>query len=453
MKSMRYISSVLFVLSLILVSCNEDESGMNKAPQITINDASNIYRVGATLSATITNSEGRDIKESGFIYSTSSDFENMSMEDIRKSSICKVVATSEPVTSGRIEQAIAALTPNTTYHYCAYVSSGYSVSRSELKSFTTTSESEIMFSPLTVSDVTINSCRMEFSLLDIGGEDKIQTLQIWYKSYTGAAPTVLKADECERPDASNYSVTLPGLQSGVHYAACIYATTTGGRTTTGPVVTFTTESINVTFGAATVTPGDTYFSVACTVTTSEEVVSEGIFYSTETHNPTEINLIEADNNVNKSINVTVSDLKAGTYYIRPYVQVRKNGNLFYVNGNTTPVDITGYIEPDAQLSPVTIDNVTSSSITVSCAFSGTSTGKEHGFCYVKGTGTPTINDNTITISSGKPFTATLYALDSDTDYTIRAYAVTDSGVSYSDPKTQHTNKKTPSSDDNVFPGM
>lgn len=451
---MKFISSVLFGLSLILVSCNEDETGMNKAPEITINDASNIYRVGATLSATITNSEGRDIKESGFIYSTSSDFENMSMEDIRKSSICKVVATSEPVSSGRIEQAIAALTPNTTYHYCAYVSSGYSITRSDTKSFSTDPNGDILFSPLTVSDITINSCRIEFSLLDIGGEDEIQRLEILYKSYTGAAPTELSEEECEPKDASNYSVNLVSLQSGVHYAACIYATTTSGRKVKGQVATFTTESINVTFGNATVTQSDTYFSVACTVTTSEEVVSEGIFYSTETHNPTEINLIEADNNVNKSINVTVSDLKAGTYYIRPYVQVRKNGNLFYVNGNTTPVDITGYIEPDAQLSPVTINNVTSSSITVSCAFSGTSTGKEHGFCYVKGTGTPTISDNTVTISSGKPFTATLYALDSDTDYTIRAYAVNNSGeTSYSTPVTQHTQKKTPSSDDNVFPGM
>ncbi len=221
---------------------------MNRPPKVTLNDITGVNRTGATLSATISNSEGRQIKESGFIYSTASDFVNMTMSDIRKSSSCKVSQTSSPASSGTMLKEVNGLNPNTTYYYCAYVSSGYSVARSEVKSF-------------------------------------------------------------------------------------------------------------------------------------------------------------------------------------------KTG-----------------VEPLAQLQSCTITNVTTTSITITSGVIGNSNVTKYGFYYVAGTATPTENDGEVAISLGKPFSATITGLKPNTEYTFRAYAETESGVSYSQTVTQRTQKSVPSAEDNPFPG-
>lgn len=450
---MKYFSILIIIIGLVLASCSEDDSGMNMAPTVTVSDATDIYRTGATLSSNISNATGRSIKESGFIYSTTSDFANMTMDDIRKSSACVIAKTDEPVASGNMRQSITSLKANTSYYYCSYISSGYSIERSEIKSFTTATETAPIFGELNVSNLTINSCNISFQIIDMGGEDNVQTLELWYQKVTGnTAPSSLDKSKCVIVDATGNSVNLIDLEKNTRYAACAHVITTTGRESTSAVVSFMTENVNVTFGNAFITPGDTYFNVTCTVNSSEEIIGEGVFYSREIESPSENNMRVADANVDKQINVAIEDLSAGTYYVRPYAIVNKNGNTVYVYGNTASVTISGYIEPLAQLSSCTVEDVTSSTITVAAGFTGTPIVKEYGFCYVQSTGTPTITDTTITIANGKPFTATLYALNADTDYTIRAYAITDSGVSYSAPLTQHTLMKTPSSDDNIFPG-
>lgn len=83
-----------------------------------------------------------------------------------------------------------------------------------------------------------------------------------------------------------------------------------------------------------------------------------------------------------------------------------------------------------------VSNITLASSIVS---NGNGTVSECGFCYSK-SDNPTVND--AKISCGKPsggsFTKTITGLDENTSYHVRAYAINESGVAYSEEKTVNT---------------
>ena len=58
------------ILLLLLAGCEKDTEPTNFAPKLSTGEASEIYRVGATLSGSVQKSEGILIKECGILYST-----------------------------------------------------------------------------------------------------------------------------------------------------------------------------------------------------------------------------------------------------------------------------------------------------------------------------------------------------------------------------------------------
>lgn len=452
---MRYLSSVLFLIALILVSCTEDDSGMNMAPTMTVSEATNITRTACTLSANIANDKGRSIKESGFIYSTSKAFQDMSLEAIRNSSAATIVPSTPVVTNGAMQQAVTSLSPNTTYYYCGYVSSGYSEVRTEVKSFTTVAETAPVLSNLTVTDVTISSATLSFELIDFGGEDQIDVLEIWYKKLTdGSTPTSLVRNECTPVDASGYTASIDELNINTRYAACAYIHTTNGRTANSAVTIFTTDNVDVKFTNFSTNDGGTSFQAQCSIDTKDNIVEKGVCYGRDIKEPTIVNNKKADESSDMTkISVLVEGLNdKATYYVRPYVLVNKKGKEVYVYGETKTATVSGEKVPLAEFNDCVIVAVTSTSITVSCSLKEALKVQERGFCYVKGKGKPSQNDNPKPISTTGDFKTTLTGLDPNTEYTICAYAITETGSSCSAPVSQITSKKTPSSDDNPYPG-
>lgn len=445
----QQLTTILMLLALLLVSCEEDNFDMALAPEVTMGEVTGLYRTGATLSANISRSEGRSITESGFIISTFNDFAGMTLDDIRASSACKVVTTESPVATGRLALGVTGLQAKTHYYCCAFVSSGYSVARSEIVEFTTMETSEPMFTDIVFSELTASTCTPSFQLLDIGGEDAVQTLELWYKPVgRSETPATLNKSECSIIDASGYSATLRELAQNTRYAVCVHVVTTTGRTSQGKVAFFTTGSINVSFATPAISSGGDVVSISQAIATDEEVVNEGVFYSSEVEMPTEHNIAVFDPVVDKQVNVSLTGLKAGHYYVRPFAQVRKDGSLYYVYGDVVETDVEGLVP---ELSECSIDSVASSFVIVSAAVSNSVVCTERGFCYVYGSATPTLSDNTVTVTAGKPFSAVLQQLEPDTDVTICAYAISEGGVGYGVPVTVHTAKKTPSIDDIVFP--
>lgn len=96
------LTMILMFFSLFLVSCEEDGFDVALAPIVTMGEVKDIYRTAARLTANVERSEGRSIVESGFIISTSNDFANMTFDEIKQSSSCKVERTPSPVTIGQI---------------------------------------------------------------------------------------------------------------------------------------------------------------------------------------------------------------------------------------------------------------------------------------------------------------------------------------------------------------
>lgn len=58
------------ILLLLLAGCEKDTEPTNFAPKLSTGEASEIYRIGATLSGSVQKSEGILIKECGVLYST-----------------------------------------------------------------------------------------------------------------------------------------------------------------------------------------------------------------------------------------------------------------------------------------------------------------------------------------------------------------------------------------------
>lgn len=491
---MKQISVLILLLSVVLVSCSEDDSGMNQPPQITLSEATDICRTSATLSSNISNAEGRSLKEYGFIYSTTSDFANMPLDDIRKSSACIVTKIYEPIISGDMTQGITALTSNTTYYYCAYVSSGYSIERSEVKSFTTAAETDPVFrtwSPLCFE----NSCTLSFELLDIGGEDKIRLLEVLYQ----IADTIKKyPDDKSRwekidvnDNGQSYNVILNNLEPFATYSYCIHLITDKGREWFSDIDNFSTLIImeplaptekNVIF-YANVFPNQKDFSlyekngtlyahkeifyVDLSFRVQPEVSGSlketGLFYC---HNgiPTERSSRISDNNCNFGPVCFEDFIPYGEYVARPYVVFDDT----YILSDET---YTIYSRADVEVLECTYENLSSTSVIVESALEVDEienfkeqimTVWEYGFCYVEGSDAPGINDETFTITHGKQFHVTLYGLKPDTDYTICAYArpkygygITydyvsphqqgDTNIIYSLPIRIHTPAKAPSS--------
>lgn len=444
------LTMILMFFSLFLVSCEEDSSDVALAPVVTMGDVKDVYRTAVTLTANVERSEGRSIVESGFIVSTTNDFVNMTFDEIKQSSSCKVERTASPVTAGQMSLNVTGLEATTSYYCCAYVSSGYSVARSEMKEFTTAETSLPIFEDIVLSDIKISSCHVSTQIIDIGGEDAVKTFEFWYtKVGASETPATLNRSDCHIADAPGYSVTLRDLEKNSRYAVCANVVTTTGRTAQSKVVCFTTGNINVTFDDPSINIGQNFIDILQAVNTDETVVNEGVFYSSEVEQPNENNKYVFDENIDKSINVSITDLPVDDYYVRPFVQVRKDDAIFYIYGDVVKVSIE---EPAPVLTACQIGDITSSSVAVSAEVTNSVKCGERGFCYVYGTVTPTIADNTVTITTDKPFSTVLQPLNADTDITICAYAINSSGeVGYGEPVTVHTKKKTPSVGDIEFP--
>ena len=68
MNKLKYI--IGGILLLLAAGCEKDTEPTNFAPKLSTGEASEIYRVGATLSGSVQKSEGILVKECGILYST-----------------------------------------------------------------------------------------------------------------------------------------------------------------------------------------------------------------------------------------------------------------------------------------------------------------------------------------------------------------------------------------------
>ena len=307
MKKLSYI--LLCGLMLILSACEKDTESSNFAPVVTTGSASNIYRMGATLSGSIQLTETNTAKEYGILFS---ELESMAEYD------------EYPVKDGSTSYSVLIqnLEPGETYYYCAYASSGYSIAKSQIKSFTTTQSNAPVFNEVILQSKDEKSCAVSVELLDEGGSELLMTGFVWAEAGSGD-PTIKSNVVNVEPQGGRLSATIKGMEPNKTYLVRAYGVNAQG-------VGYS-NSINVTTNTATVPVlSDIICSdsteVSVTVRSSivdaglGEVTKFGFCYSSESKNPTTDHLVaENIQGSTKEFSALIEGLKPETtYYIRAY---------------------------------------------------------------------------------------------------------------------------------------
>ena len=309
MKKLSYI--LLCGLMLILSACEKDTESTNFAPVVTTGTASNIYRMGATLSGSITLTETNTAKEYGILFS---ELESMAEYD------------EYPVKDGSTSYSVLIqnLEPGETYYYCAYASSGYSIAKSQIKSFTTTQSNAPVFNEVILQSKDEKSCAVSVELLDEGGSELLMTGFVWAEAGSGE-PTIKSNVVNVEPQGSRMSATIKGMEPNKTYLVRAYGVNAQG-------VGYS-NSIRVTTSTATVPVLSDIIasdSTEVSVTVKSSIVDAGLgevskfgfCYSSESKNPTTDHLIVEDiqgSPESEYFAAIIEGLTPGTtYYIRAY---------------------------------------------------------------------------------------------------------------------------------------
>lgn len=318
MKRIEYI--LLCSLLVLWTACEKDTLPMNFSPALKTGEATEIYRMGATLSGSIQKSEGVVVKDCGILLS-----ELQSMAEYTE---LKVTASDVTLLSVQVKD----LQPGKTYYYCTYASSGYSMARGEIKTFTTTESNAPVFGELEVSERDEKSFTVSTALLDEGGSELILSGFCWKEADEGKGNPTTKDNVVNATlEGGKITARMKDLKADKEYAVCAYGVNAKG---VGYGKTIVVKTQNATVPAlSSITPVDsTALSImvkASILSSGETEISEyGFCWSAESQTPTTAHMkqvvTEKDNNNVFSLNI--ADLRPETtYYIRAYA-INGQGN-------------------------------------------------------------------------------------------------------------------------------
>ena len=312
MKKLSYI--LLCGLMLILSACEKDTESSNFAPVVTTGTASNIYRMGATLSGSIQLTETNTAQSYGILFS---ELESMAEYD------------EYPVKDGSTSYSVLIqnLEPGETYYYCAYASSGYSIAKSQIKSFTTTQSNAPVFNEVVLQSKDEKSCAVSTELLDDGGSELLMTGFVWGEAGSGD-PTIKSNVVNVEPQGSRLSATIKGMEPNKSYLVRAYGVNAQGVGYSNSI-SVTTNTATVPFLSDITRVDSTEVSVTVKASVLDaglgEVSKYGFCYSSENKNPTTDHLvIEHIHGDTKEFTAVIDGLKPETtYYFRAYAENEK----------------------------------------------------------------------------------------------------------------------------------
>ena len=310
MKKMKRLSYILLSgLMLILSACEKDTESSNFAPVVTTGTASNIYRMGATLSGSITLTETNTAQSYGILLSS---FESMAE------------ATEYPVKDGssNYNVLVQGLESGETYYYCAYASSGYSIAKSQIKSFTTTQSNAPVFNEVILQSKDEKSCVVSTELLDEGGSELLMTGFVWGDAGSGD-PTIKSNVVNVEPQGSRMSATIKSMEPNKTYLVRAYGVNAQGVGYSNSIsVTTNTATVPVLSDIIASDSTEVSITVKSTIVDAGlgEVTEYGFCYSSESKNPTTDHLVVENIEGNsKDFSALIDGLKPETtYYIRAY---------------------------------------------------------------------------------------------------------------------------------------
>jgi len=446
MKQIIKLTAFLSCLLFVIGSCEKDTEPTWVAPEMTLEvvGQSTITRKEATLVGNIGKNE-LDITECGFAYSkTKALLEKKVFTD---GNVTKVPVSN---TSGTCRVELEGLEPGTNYFYCLYITCGNTtVISPEILQFSTTANNAPELSEVTlVSEAENQSLSVQSSILSVGAES-IQLCGFCYAKGADKDPTI--ADQManvlneEISEASQFSVTIDGLEASTEYAVRAYAMNDAGSVGYGPKKVLTTANAEKptlrTYDEPDVR-GD-YAVVIAEITDkgTSEVTKCGFCWSSTNATPM-IGACEGstqmdfDNNV--IFNSEITGLKEGTtYYIRSYA-INEKGIGY---GNKITITTTSVTEATVTMSDVYNITTTTAQLAAVVESNGNGTITERGFCWSSSSQKPEIDAAGCESHAieGENFSLVLTDLKANqTLYWVVAYAKNDKGIAYSKVKSFET---------------
>ena len=434
--SLRGVLGAMLLL-LSLTGCEKDTEPSNFAPALTTGGASDIYRVGATLSGSINRSEATVVQEYGILLS-----ELKSMAEYNE-----LKATDG---NNSFSLQVQNLQPGKTYYYCAYAYSGYSHARGEVKEFTTTESNAPVFGEIQISGKDEKSFTASCKILDEGGSELFLTGFCYKKADQGGEPTA--EDNTVNVAVQNSTITaqLKDLTPGEEYLLRAYGINGNGRGYS--------ETVHVTLNEATTPVVSSSMAIDSTATSvtveahllsrgTSEVIEHGFCWSAETANPTIANLKLSITGSAEKFSGVINSLKANsTYYIRAYAINEQGIGYGDILTFHTPVSLI------PEMNAVSISEIGTTTVK---AMSNVLNNNdlpivEKGFCLSESNTQPTTGDRKISVTgSDNNFQTVIDGLKPATTYYICSYATNEAGVGYSEAiefKTE-LNVNTPAIDD------
>lgn len=450
MKNLQFFRSGISLMLVGLAAlwaggCSDNDGPDYPAPVLTLNEATNITRITATVTGRL-DGNVESVTSCGFMYSTAES--DMFVSSGSDAHFCELKPTA-----GTVEATFTGLEAGATYYYCLYAIAGRTTVKSEVKQFVTTESSLPMLDDVVLLAANENAIRVQSKILDAGtASQELPLIGFEYKlvNETGYVARYIKAFD---PESHNtFTLTLDGLKPGSTY--CIRATASNtakgvGYSDTIQVKTATMNApVVVTHDPAEGGIGMNWIEMSGEVENpgTSEVVEYGFCWSDRHAAPeVEDNHVETTPAEGQAFAATISGLKSNTtYYLRAYAANGTGEGKRYGYGKTVEVTTDGFRTP-VFAEAVTVSDLTTSSArvgyTITDAGNGTIT--EKGFCYSSTTPAPTLNDQVVKVNNGgMSFTALLQDLNADTDYYVRAYAKsrieTEEAVTYSEPVILHT---------------
>ena len=422
----RIIFPILCTLSclLTLMACLEEKDPLNYSPNVATGTATDIGYTGATLSGNIRQNSGTHIADGGILLSERSDMEAYTKLEVTASAYSSFTTVADN------------LTPGTVYYYCAYASSGYSLVRGEIKSFTTQEGVAPVFGNAEITGHDEKSATVTANITDKGGSELVLCGVRYWEATNGEEQVETGGTLVTTTPGTEFTVTIPNLLPSTEYIVCPVAQNATG-VGYGPKLHVTTDEAVLPVLSA-ITPID---STVVSIEVSAQVVDAGksalkevgFCWSMESQEPTPSHNhqslpLPADG---EAFTFNIENLTADqTYYIRAYAY-NDEAEPGY---STVKVFRTTSSVPSVEQATAEDIEYTTATLKARIASHGGLPITAKGFYYSDTNENPGEGDQRITATNAETdsIIAWVEGLASHTTYHVRAFATNARGTSVSE---------------------
>lgn len=424
MKRLQYI--IWCSLLLWVTGCEKDTEPTSFAPTVTTGSAEDLDKPGIdiTLSGEVaTNPQSTIQNEIGFLIATSE-------EIITSGSEKAIKETASSNTGNKYLCDLKEMSPG-TYYFCIYASSGYSIKRGEIVSFSITEKTpRLNMGSIADKDLTASSMKVSATITDKRGFDILGRGFCW--SAETAEPSVNGNKIEVKETTDTFSALIEGLKPEQRYYIRAYALNEKGIGYSNTIECTTPVKQTVSLSVPDYSDLDVssvHIKSIITAAADFSIIEKGACFSKTVTSPTINDTSAKDESEGNAVDFTITGLEEGaTYYISAYARTRDG--VFYSTSITVKTQQT--FKPtlgNLQEVQVNDDNAI---IKASVTDNGGLTITEKGFCWSTSNSEPTLdNDFVASSSTGNDFEAVLTGLKYNTEYYVRAYAINPKGVGYS----------------------